>query len=99
MTTEIIRSAILRVVTELRGLVPRNAELLVTEALEDTRVVLVNGTRQAGKSTLTRLTSSAVPGAVTRLLDDPTTLQSALDDPTEFVDHDGLLVIDEIQNA
>lgn len=85
--------------TEPRGLVPRHAEMLVTEALDDTRVVVVNGARQAGKSTLTRLTAAAVPRAVTRLLDDPATLQSALDDPTEFVDHDGLLVIDEIQNA
>lgn len=99
MTTAVVRSGILVEVTEHRGLLPRRAELLVAEALEDTRVVLVNGARQAGKSTLTRLTAGATPGAVTRLLDDPATLQSALDDPTEFVDHDGLLVIDEIQNA
>ncbi|MGH3694063.1 MAG: hypothetical protein ACRDRX_08795 [Pseudonocardiaceae bacterium] len=39
---------------ELPGLVLRHAESLVTEALADTRVVLVNGARQAGKSTLTR---------------------------------------------
>jgi uncharacterized protein len=86
-------------VTKLGSLVPRNAELLVTEALDDTRVVLVNGARQAGKSTLTRLTAGAIPGALTRLLDDPATLLAARDDPTEFVNHDGLLVIDEIQNA
>ena len=28
---------------------------------------------------------------------DPATLRAAVDDPTDFVDHDGLLVIDEIQ--
>lgn len=34
---------------ELPGLVPRHAESLVTEALGDTGVVLVNGARQAGR--------------------------------------------------
>ncbi len=82
-----------------RDLIPRRAESLVAEALEDTRVVLVNGARQAGKSTLTRLTAAHRARAVIRLLDDPTTLQSAAEDPTDFVDHDGLLVIDEIQLA
>ncbi|MDQ4118023.1 MAG: ATP-binding protein [Actinomycetota bacterium] len=85
--------------SELAGLVPRRAEALVTEALTDTRVVLVNGARQAGKSTLTRLTASGRPGAVIRLLDDPATLRAAHDDPTDFVDHDGLLVVDEVQLA
>lgn len=82
---------------ELPGLVPRHAESLVTEALGDTRVVLVNGARQAGKSTLTRLAAGHRTGAVIRLLDDPATLQAAKDDPTGFVDHEGLMVIDEIQ--
>lgn len=82
---------------ELPGLVPRHAEPLVAEALADTRVVLVNGTRQAGKSTLTWLAAGRQPGAVIRLLDDPATLQAAKDDPTGFVDHEGLMVIDEIQ--
>ncbi len=82
---------------ELAGLVPRHAESLVAEALADTRVVLVNGARQAGKSTLTRLAASRQPGTVIRLLDDPATLHAAKDDPTGFVDHQGLMVIDEIQ--
>lgn len=84
---------------ETPGLIPRHAESVVSEALEDTRVVLVNGARQAGKSTLTRLAAGKHTGAVTRLLDDPATLRSARDDPTEFVEHDGLMVIDEIQLA
>lgn len=67
------------------------------EALADTRVVLVNGARQAGKSTLTRLTADNRPGTVIRLLDDPATLRAAEDDPTGFIEHDGLMVIDEIQ--
>ena len=79
------------------GLVPRHAESLVAEALADTRVVLINGARQSGKSTLTRLTAGNRPGTVVRLLDDAATLRAARDDPAGFVDHDGLMVIDEIQ--
>lgn len=82
---------------ELPGLVPRHAESLVTEALADTRVVLVNGARQAGKSTLTRLAAGDRPATVVRLLDDPATRRAAEDDPTGFVDHDGLMIIDEVQ--
>jgi predicted AAA+ superfamily ATPase len=52
-----------------------------------------------GKSTLTRLTAGRRPGAVIRLLDDPATLQSAKDGPTDFVDRDALMIIDEIQLA
>jgi hypothetical protein len=70
-------------------LVSRRAEALVAEALADTRVVLVNGARQAGKSTLTRLAAARMPGTVIRLLDDPATLRAAADDPTGFVEHDG----------
>jgi predicted AAA+ superfamily ATPase len=86
-------------VREPPHLVPRHAESLVSEALEDTRVVLVNGARQAGKSTLTRLAAGHRPGTVTRLLDDPATLTAAKEDPTDFVHHDDLMVIDEIQLA
>lgn len=86
-------------VIELPGLVRRHAEALVTESLADTRVVLVNGARQAGKSTLTRLAADRQPGAVVRMLDDPATLQAAKDDPTSFVDHEKLMVIDEVQVA
>lgn len=80
-------------------LVARRAESLVSEALGDTRVVLVNGARQAGKSTLTRLTAGRTADAAIRLLDDPVILQAAREDPTNFVEHDGLMVIDEIQLA
>jgi uncharacterized protein len=83
----------------MSDLLPRHAQALVIEALADTRVVLVNGARQAGKSTLTRLATVGRPGTTLRLLDDPTTLRAAQDEPTEFVEHDGLMVIDEIQLA
>ncbi|HEY1916573.1 MAG TPA: ATP-binding protein [Streptosporangiaceae bacterium] len=83
----------------LSELVPRRAQGLVSEALEDTRVVLVNGARQAGKSTLTRVAVDGRPGTIVRLLDDATTLRAARDDPAGFVEHDALMVIDEIQLA
>jgi uncharacterized protein len=81
------------------GLVPRKAESLVAEALSDTRVVTLNGARQAGKSTLARIAVQASPNALVRLLDDAATLRAARDDPSGFVEHDGLLVIDEVQLA
>jgi uncharacterized protein len=84
---------------QAQKIIARHAEGIVAEALADTRVVLINGARQAGKSTLTRLITADVPETISRLLDDPATLRAAIDDPTDFVDHDGLLVIDEIQLA
>ena len=42
------------VTTPLGRLFQRHAEQSVAEALADTRVVLVNGARQSGKSTLVR---------------------------------------------
>src|SRR5580698_4029039 len=78
--------------------VPRHAASAIAEALDDTRVVLVNGARQAGKSTLVR----AVAGARTaewRNLDLLQDRESALGDPVGFVSFDGGMVIDEIQRA
>ncbi|MBT8224429.1 MAG: ATP-binding protein [Dactylosporangium sp.] len=80
-------------------LIPRQLTALVAEALLDTRVVAINGARQVGKSTLARLTATTHPGTVIRLLDDPATRQAAQDDPVDFVEHDGLMVIDEAQLA
>lgn len=78
--------------------VPRHATAAVAESLADTRVVLINGARQVGKSTLVR----AVAGegaAEWRDLDLPQDRQSAIADPVGFVSFDGLMVIDEIQRA
>lgn len=80
------------------ALVPRRAASLVAAALADTRVVLVNGARQAGKSTLVR-TVAGQRVAEWRDLDVPQHRQSALEDPTGFVSFEGLMVIDEIQRA
>jgi uncharacterized protein len=99
MTTSAMALGQTRAVATLSHLIPRRAQSIVSEALDDTRVVLVNGARQAGKSTLTRLAADSRPGTVVRLLDDAATLRAAQDDPAGFVDHEMLMVIDEIQLA
>lgn len=99
MTTGAVLTGHTAVVEHIQDLVPRKAQQLIADALADTRVVTINGARQAGKSTLARLTAQARPSTLVRLLDDPATLRAARDDPAGFVDHDGLLVIDEVQLA
>lgn len=62
----------------------RRSEALIHEALQDTRVVLVNGPRQAGKTTLVEQFVTMSRPYVT--LDDPGTLETAKRDPTGNVD-------------
>jgi predicted AAA+ superfamily ATPase len=76
----------------------RHAENEIREALADTRVVLVNGARQSGKSTLIRHVARG-GAAEWRDLDAPLVRQAALADPTGFVDFPGMMVIDEIQRV
>src|SRR5262244_2916896 len=80
-------------------LVARQAFARAVEALTDTRVVVVNGARQVGKSTLAEAVLRERPGGVARFLDDPATRAAAEADPTAFVRHDGLLLIDEVQRV
>ena len=82
----------------LGRLLARHAEASVTEALTDTRVVLVNGARQSGKSTLVGLVAKGRT-AEWRNLDTTATRQAAIADPAGFVDSRELMVIDEIQRA
>ncbi|MEV4217353.1 ATP-binding protein [Nonomuraea sp. NPDC049725] len=77
----------------------RRAHGMALEALADTRVVVVNGARQVGKSTLAHSILGRTPGAKELYLDDPAVLDAAHEDPVGFVQHDGLLLIDEIQRA
>lgn len=56
----------------------------------------VNGARQAGKSTLTRLIGRDMP-ATWLSLDDDATLRAARADPVTFVSPTGPLVIDETE--
>lgn len=71
----------------------RHAEKAVIAALQDTRVVLVNGARQAGKSTLVKKVLKTHERARWRTLDDGVTLGAARADPLRFVQHDDLLAI------
>jgi uncharacterized protein len=75
----------------------RNVEKAVELALGDTRVVVIVGARQVGKSTLAKLSTAAFANVLTRRLDRPSDLSAARQDPESFVIHDGLMVIDEIQ--
>lgn len=82
-------------------LIARHAERTVREALTDTRIVLVLGARQVGKSTLTRTVSEKeFPAGSDYTLFDQTTRLAATTDSTSFVA--GLTrpaLIDEIQRA
>ena len=82
----------------LGKLLPRHAEASVTDALTDTRVVLVNGARQSGKSTLVGVVAKG-RDAQWRNLDNAITRQAAIADPVGFVDSAELMVIDEIQRV
>jgi predicted AAA+ superfamily ATPase len=80
------------------NLIPRHAASQVDAALTDTRVVLISGARQAGKSTLVRIVAGDRL-AERRDLDRAQDRAAALADPVGFVDSPELLVIDEIQRA
>jgi len=82
----------------LGRILSRHAAGPVRDALSDTRVVLVNGARQCGKSTLVgRLAQTT--GAEWYSLDRADTLQAALRDPAAFVRAANPMVVDEIQRA
>jgi predicted AAA+ superfamily ATPase len=78
-------------------LLERRLTPLLQEALADTPVVLLNGPRQAGKTTLAR--SLTANGYQYLSLDDAATLLSAREDPTGFVRSLDRAVIDEVQRA
>ncbi|MCL2490785.1 MAG: ATP-binding protein [Propionibacteriaceae bacterium] len=79
-----------------RQYIPRHAEALVEQALADTRVVLVNGARQCGKSTLARRVAARHDGQWLSF-DNPQTLAQAHFDPVSLVTSDRLVIIDEVQ--
>lgn len=82
----------------MRQVRERRAIDAVTEALDDTRVVLVTGPRQCGKSTLVRIVAKG-RAAEWRSLDTAVMRQAAIADPTEFVRSSELMVIDEVQRV
>ncbi|MDE0201627.1 MAG: AAA family ATPase [Rhodospirillaceae bacterium] len=76
---------------------PRFVERRIREALEDTRVVLVCGPRQSGKTTLAQQIAGDTIPFIT--LDDATTFEAASSDPVGFVRGIDRAVIDEVQRA
>ena len=79
-------------------LYPRTIEPRITEAQEDTPVVLLAGPRQAGKTTLVRKIADQ-QGLRYLTMDDELTLLSAREDPVGMVRELDRAVIDEIQRA
>lgn len=78
----------------------RNITHSVTESLKDTPVILLNGARQTGKSTLVRWLCENEHPADYRTLDDVNVLSAAAADPVGFLEGTkGPLIIDEIQRA
>lgn len=79
------------------GLVPRRARWEVEETLRVLRVAVLNGPRQAGKTTLAQQVVAATGGTFVTL-DDAATLRACRDDPRTFVSAFGKpLVVDEFQ--
>lgn len=77
----------------------RHIAALVNEALSDTPVVLLNGARQTGKSTLVQALS-AERGRRYLTLDDHITLAAAKGDPDGFIAGlKGDVTLDEVQRA
>src|SRR5690606_454941 len=80
-----------------RTIIDRKVQPLVETALADTRVVLIVGPRQAGKTTLARQFSGTDRPYVT--LDDAGALSAARADPVGFIRGLERAVIDEIQRV
>lgn len=78
----------------------RNITPRVKEALQDSRVLLINGARQAGKTTLVKSLIEAGHSAQYVTLDDLTLLQQAKTDPQGFIKNfSSPVIIDEVQRA
>ena len=77
-------------------LYPRLLNARIREALSDTPVVLINGPRQCGKTTLVQLHGQELPYFT---LDDDNLLTSVRADPAGFIRRIDRAVIDEIQHA
>ena len=79
------------------GIIRRRIEPVLRSFLRTFRVTALLGPRQSGKTTLARQVTN---GGVFLSLDNPDTLQAALDDPVGFVrDRPRPVVIDEVQRG
>ena len=80
-------------------MIRRNIEEVLKRALADTPVVLLNGARQTGKTTLVRVIAEKAD-AQYFTLDDAATLALARGDPAGFIRNlTGHVIVDEIQKA
>ena len=78
----------------------RYSKDLITLAMRDTPVVLLNGGRQTGKTTLVQAIAPKLQNSVYVTLDDATVLAGAAADPRGLLDTaGGTLIIDEVQKA
>jgi predicted AAA+ superfamily ATPase len=81
------------------GLYPRYAEQRLTEALEDSPVVLIHGPRQCGKTTLARVVGDRLKYTYVTF-DDDIARTAAQADPAGFVsDLPNRTILDEIQRV
>ncbi|HEX5563182.1 MAG TPA: ATP-binding protein [Nocardioidaceae bacterium] len=79
---------------------PRHVKPRILEALHDTRIVVLQGARQAGKTTLVSEIAADVSGRLVTL-DDDLTRAAAEADPSGFLTQvpGGILAIDEVQRV
>ena len=82
----------------VRPYLERHVTPILRNALAASRVVFLNGARQAGKTTLALRLAEDL-GASFVSLDDRAARSLAQDDPEEFLERDGPLVIDEVQRG
>ncbi|MCY4223215.1 MAG: ATP-binding protein [Bacteroidetes bacterium] len=79
------------------NMIPRASEFLLAEALEDTPIVLIQGPRQCGKTTLAKKVGQLQDYSYFTF-DDEDTRQYANDDPRGFVDDlPSHTILDEVQ--
>ena len=80
--------------------ISRNVKERILEAVEDTRIVVSQGARQVGETTLAREIVEEVGGRFVTL-DDSIVACGARMDPVGFLDHDPdrLLTVDEVQRV
>ena len=76
---------IIRVVVDYTIMIRRHISEHLLQALADTPVVLVNGARQAGKSTLVQSAELTEDGRQYLTFDDPGVVAAAKRDPNGFI--------------
>ncbi len=81
-----------------RGFLERHITPILQDALAVSRVVFLNGARQTGKTTLALRIARDMDASFVSL-DDRAARSLAQDDPEEFLEREGPLVIDEVQRG